>query len=140
MEWDDVCIQGAEILCGIDCGSFWALEKLDNFLTLLHDGYYQKASFQFGGSYTTLTDWNPTVDPNDHGTLWQHGCELNGLVCETIQSVVNKQLNGSDFSFTVQMNDGFGGLLTIGTQSEFDFTVHRNGMNFLVMSMPPYAP
>ena len=46
-----------------------ALHVLVDFLESLHVGNYDEAAQLYGGTYETMTDQNPDIDPNDHTAL-----------------------------------------------------------------------
>ena len=128
-----------------------ARQALLGFFDALQRGDYAAADATYGGSYQTLTDWNPELDPADHAALWQAACTRNGLQCLTVRSAELQSRDGDEFIFIVTFNAPDGGLFILGpccgadeTQmppvSEFQITVARADGQFKVMDLPPYVP
>ena len=129
-----------------------AHDVLIDFFTLLNAGKYAEADTFYGGSYETLQDWNPNIDPTDHIKLLEGGCEKNGLQCLEVRSAAFKLLSGSTYIFQVEFNNPDGSLFVRGPccggnetdfppESQFEYRVASNtDGKFLVMELPPYVP
>jgi hypothetical protein len=106
----------------------------------------------YGGSYATLQDWNPDVDPSDHVKLWERACEQNGLQCLLLRASYFKELQGDTYIFQVEFSNPDGSLFVRGPccganetdmppESQFEYRVARNADGkFLVLDLPPYVP
>jgi len=129
-----------------------AQEALISYFSLLSDGQYSEATEHYGGDYATLTGWNPDLDPSDHAGLWERGCTMNGLQCLGVREIVatERTADGS-YRFTVQFESPDGSLFVRGpccgateeempSESEFVFTVVRQGEGFVVLELPVYVP
>lgn len=130
-----------------------ALEVLTDFLQYLHNGNYEKAAQLYGGTYETMIDHNPSVDPNEHATLLKNACTINGMQCLQVKSVsLYKKLSTTEFVFSVDFLNADDTLFFLGPccgdnatdfspRSVFNFTVIKVAKNrFFVMDMPPYVP
>jgi hypothetical protein len=129
-----------------------AHEALIQYFSLLNKGQYAEAVKYHGSGYDYLRDWNPTIDPNDYINLLKNGCEINGLQCLKIKSVLNQQkISSTEFKFTVQFSNNNGTLFkrgpccgateeTMPTKTEFEYTVKKIDNEFLVKDQPLYVP
>jgi len=130
-----------------------ALEFLVNFLASLHNGKYAEAAQLYGGSYETMIDQNPSVNPNDHAALMQNACILNGMQCLQVKSAnLEKIVSKTEFVFKVDFlkDDGMlfeleaccgGDEADFSPQSEFYFTVIKvDNHKFTSMDTPPFSP
>lgn len=129
-----------------------AREALTTYFSLLHAGHYGEAVHYYGGDYDILRDWNPTVAEDDHVTLFQQGCTINGLRCLRIRTIVREeQVSPTEFKFTVEfMNDDETPFVRDPCcdatetkeppQSQFVFTVRKVDSRFLVEDLPVYIP
>ena len=129
-----------------------AQQTLPAFFDHLNKGEYALAAELYGGSYEILIDHNPSVDPNDHATLWQHACTINGAQCLTIRSIRLKDYHGGTFLFTVEFNNPDDSLFVQGPccggnetdsppASTFDYMVTKTpDGKFKVMDLPVYIP
>ena len=125
-------------------------ETLAQYFSHLNQGDYAGAAKLYGGDYTTLVDWNPTVDPADHAQLLEMGCTVNGLQCLAVRSIQEGQSKSPDsFEFAVQFENPDGSLYSRqpgdgseegAPQSEFVYTVVRSGGGFAVLELPVYSP
>jgi maltose-binding protein MalE len=119
------------------------------FFSALATGQYDEAINLYGGDYEILTGWNPDISPTDYVTLWQKGCEQNGLVCMEVLEVIKviEKENGFEFTVTFKMKDGelfqFTGCCgeTLPEPiTEYEISVQKDGDGYKVLSMPPYVP
>ncbi|MBN2387449.1 MAG: hypothetical protein JXB85_10540 [Anaerolineales bacterium] len=122
-----------------------------DFFDALHQGDYAAADRLYGGSYETLRDWNPDLDPGDHAALWLAACTRNGLQCLPVRSANLQTQTGNTFIFIVEFSALDGALFVLGPccgadetemppQSTFEYTVtHHNGQ-FWIMDLPVYVP
>ena len=126
---------------------------LMEFLKNLNDGKYDEAAQVYGGSYQTMIDQNPGTDSNDHTTLLENACTLNGMQCLQAKIIgLEEEFPNEKYVFLVEFLDHNGTLFMLGPccgddeassppQSVFLFTVIKTDQNkFTVMDMPPYAP
>ena len=130
-----------------------ALDSLANFLESLHNGKYDEAARFYGGTYETMIDQNPAVNPNDHAALLRNACTLNGMQCLQVKSVsLEKMVSDTEFVFKVDFLKDGGTLFELGPccggdetnsppQSLFYLRVLKLDINrFSVLDTPPYAP
>jgi hypothetical protein len=111
-----------------------ALGALAQFFSALQDGRYTEAVSAYGGDYQVLRDWNPTVPPNDHATLFQRGCTVNGLQCLAVKAVVDqREVSPGEYTFTVQFARELPG-------EPFTYTVRKVGTQYLVQELPVHVP
>ena len=88
-----------------------AREALIAFFDQLSKGDYAGADALYGGSYETLVDWNPVLNPEDHNTLWHNGCSINGLQClKVLTATYNERTATGEYVFTVQFSKPDGSL------------------------------
>jgi hypothetical protein len=123
------------------------------FFTALNEGDYAAAGSLYGGSYETLTGWNPDVPASDVIALWQRACEQNGLQCLPVREVVSQeQVSANVLKFIVHFRNPDGSLFVLGPccgedetsmppVSEFECNVARTSSgDFKAMCLPPYVP
>jgi hypothetical protein len=116
-------------------------ETLNRYLAALHDGRYAEAAGLYGGDYSTLIAWNPTVDPADHALLLELGCTVNGLQCLAVNTINTGPDMAADlFEFTVRFANADGTIFDRPSddQSFFNFTVKAAGDGYVVMELPVY--
>jgi hypothetical protein len=163
----EVFSNGEDALLQIDSGTLLpdpaplasaVLEDYLNSLALGGSGLgyytYEQAADLYGGSYETLIEVNPELDPNDHAALLRNACEVNGFQCLRLHEVVSSRtLLGTDGSYeihlTIQLEDPSGVIFFTGLccgsgdappQTEFDFTIRRSANGtFQVLDLPPYV-
>jgi hypothetical protein len=101
------------------------------------------------GTMKSLQGGIPDISPTDYTSLWQRGCEQNGLVCMEVMELSSRgKETNFEFTVTFKMKDGELFELTgccgetfpepiteyvIGVQSD------GNG-KYKVLSLPPYVP
>ena len=129
-----------------------AQEVLIIFFQLMNSKNYAAGDVLYGGSYETMQNWNPDIDPSDHVTLWTKACEQNGLQCLLARTVTFKELQGDTYVFQVELSNPDGSLFVLGPccgatetemppVSQFEYKVARDANGkFVVMDMPPYVP
>ncbi len=122
------------------------------FFNYLSTGAYTQAADLFGGDYQPLRDFNPDIDPADLSTLWQIGCQHNGLQCLPVRSAVLNKADGGVYTFTVEFMRPDGSTFILGpccgaTSTEmppisrFEIRVQEvSPGNYLVIDLPPYMP
>ena len=127
-------------------------QALRDFFEKLAFGEYESAVTHYAGSYETLVSFNPDLDADDHATLWQNGCQVNGLQCLTVRTATLKEAKGADgYIFTVEFNTNSGALFELGaccgeepatpSQSQFEYrVVEGEDGQFRVLDMPVYVP
>ena len=131
----------------------FALDILVNFLESLHNGNYAEAARLYGGTYETMTDQNPNVDPNDYAVLLQNACTLNGMQCLQVKSAnLDRKISDTEFIFKVGFLNDDGTLFELGPccgddetnfppQTVFYLSVIKGDNNkFVVIDTPPFAP
>ncbi len=128
-----------------------AKEAVGDFLSALYERDYSRVIERYSGDYETLRGWNPDTAPGDLVALWRRGCEQNGLNCLGVRNLDVVQRNGDDFVVNVWFTnrDGItefkrgaccGSESNEEPQNVFPFTVHRDGEDYRVLTMPPYTP
>ena len=130
-----------------------AQEVLIDFLESLHNGEYEKAAQLYGGTYETMIDHNPSMNPEDHVALLQTACTINGAQCLPVKGMsLDRKVANMEFVFKVEFLNADGTLFVLGPccggnetdfppQSVFYLTVVKMDKdNYVVMDMPPYAP
>ncbi len=117
---------------------------------------YERAAGMYGGSYETLNELNPDIDPEDRITLLFRACQVNGYQCLRLREVLSVETvagqDGSqEFRFTVTLMNRDGSLFSRGPccggdadeapQTEFVFTVRQlSDGAYQVLELPPYVP
>jgi hypothetical protein len=131
----------------------FALHTLVGFLESLYNGNYDDAVQIYGGTYETMIDHNPSINPNNHSALLRNACTINGVQCLQVKSAgLDKKVSDTEFVFKVEFLNTDGTLFVLGPccggsetdfppQSVFYFTVKKvDKEKFIVMDMPPYMP
>ncbi len=133
---------------------------LQGFLDRLSGGRTDLSSYEwaadlYGGSYATLVEINPNIDPDDHAALLRSACQVNGYQCLRLREVLATETvvgeNGlQEFRFTVTLLAPDGSAFSRGPccgeaagapQTEFIFTVRQmEDGAFKVLDLPPYVP
>jgi outer membrane murein-binding lipoprotein Lpp len=129
-----------------------AQQALQVFFDQLAQGEYAAAADQYAGSYETLTTFNPDLDPDDYPTLWQYGCQMNGLQCLTLRTATFQEVtNTGEYVFTVEFNTQDGRRFELGAccgeeptspplyQFEYRVVESTDGQ-FRVLDLPVYMP
>lgn len=121
----------------------------------LGDYTYERAAALYGGSYETLVEVNPDLDPEDHVELLRAACEFNGYQCLRLRDVIISlpwwESGGAQVVyFTVYLEDVDGGIFTRGPccgveeglpETQFSFAVRESeDGTFKVLELPPYLP
>ena len=127
-----------------------AQDVLIEYFSLLHSGNYQEASELYGGSYDTLIEHNPTIDPSNHAALFKNACENNGAQCLKISGApILDRISDRDFVFLVEFERADGSIFSRGPccggpqppARSFSFDVMQiSEEEFLVMDTPIYVP
>ena len=92
-----------------------AESTLINFFQALSAGDYEEAVGLYGGSYQQLRAMNPQSDPNDLASLWQAGCEVNGLVCLPVGQVIESaNISEHETLITVDFEKDDGVVFSLG--------------------------
>ena len=127
---------------GMSADLVQAREALEAYLGLLHDGRYAEAAAYYGGDYEVLWDWNPTVAHDDHATLFENGCQVNGLQCLAIQGIDSEQeVSPGEYLFTVEFRADDGStFVREPSVKRFNYTVKKVDGQFLVQELPVYVP
>jgi hypothetical protein len=137
----------------LDANAAEARDVMLRYFTALNTGDYAGAGALYGGSYETLTTWNPDVSPTDLTTLWEHACERNGLQClEVLEVVSEEQVSANVMKFRLHFRNPDGTLFVLGPccgenatdmppVTDFECDVARNSSGeFKVLCLPPYVP
>jgi hypothetical protein len=130
-----------------------AEEALVAFFTDLHAGRYAQAAEAYAGTYETMIDHNPGLDPADHAALFRNACTINGAQCLELRSAALMASTApQEFRFEVefQLEDGSifvqgpccGGSETdFPSVSAFTYTVSKGeDGRFRILEMPVYTP
>lgn len=122
------------------------------FFDHLAGGQYDAAAELYGGSYETLVNYNPGIDPDDVAALWRNGCQVNGLQCLPVRIAnFNEETATGETIFTVQFSNPDASLFvrkaccgetpTTPPAFEFEYRVVQGGDGqFRVLDMPIYVP
>jgi hypothetical protein len=133
-----------------------ARSALITFFDSLYTRNYQTATKYYGGSYYALQSLFPTVDPQDHATLFETACEGPdyAFYCWKLKDIVGQeQTSPGRYLFTVRFEDESGTLLTGGDnktpvpclpfeecpRSQYAYTVLKVEDGFLVQELPVCA-
>lgn len=124
-------------------------EALEAFLTATHEGDYVTAASLYGGSYESLIDWNPSVDPADEPALFASAC-AHQLCCElAVRRVLAGSIQPGAFTFYVEFETDDGEPWALGpccgsetdpTVSQFPFVVSWTADGPRVLTTPIYTP
>lgn len=121
----------------------------------LGEDTYARAVALYGGSYETLIDLNPDLDPDDHAALLRRACEANGFQCLPLRDVLSSfagwgQGGARVVYLTVYLEAPDGGIFTRGPccgeeaglpETRFTFTVQDSeDGSYKVLELPPYVP
>lgn len=130
-----------------------AQQVLEKFFAALSSGNYAEAANNYGGSYDNLAAFNPDVDPSDVATLWQYGCQVNGLQCLPTRSIsFVEESPERTFIFKVEFNTPDGSLFirqpccgedvtNVSPTSSFEYHVTKaEDGKFRVQDLPVYVP
>jgi hypothetical protein len=106
----------------------------------------------YGGSYKTLSEYNPDINPDDHAALWQAGCQFNGFQCLSIHAATLNEISAAgEYIFTVEFNNSDNSLFALDAccgrdlnappQFQFEYrVVHVGNGYFQVLDLPVYMP
>jgi hypothetical protein len=143
------------VLYGVGCISRSDGEKaqdvLSRYFSLLDQKEYAAAAELYGGEYSVLEEWNPSVDPNEQAKLMEMGCTINGLQCLPIKGVGAREDSAPDtFEFYVRFENPDGSVFVLESpdattngsrfESDFKFTVLKRGDDFFVQDLPVFVP
>jgi hypothetical protein len=129
-----------------------AQNALSSFFAELNAGRYDAVPHWYAGSYETLIEFNPEVNPDDQASLWQNGCQINGLQCLTVRTATFNELSSKgEFIFTVEFNTQDSNLFVLEAccgenptnppQFQFEYRVVKGSDGvFRVLDMPVYLP
>ncbi len=128
------------------------LPVLETYFAVLNTGNYAEAARIFGGDYTQLVEYNPSLSPDDHAALFESACTVNGFACNLKigEIVAVEQVSPVAVRFTLTLVNPDGSPFEIGaccgsddtapTQKTFEFTVASVEGRFKVMELPVYLP
>jgi len=124
-------------------------EALEAFLAAVHDGDFRTAAVLYGGSYESMADWNPQVDPSDAPGLFEAAC-THQLRCElAVRRVLAGSIQPDEHTFYLEFQTDDGQLWSLGpccgdteapTLSQFPFVVSRTAGGWRVLTPPIYTP
>ena len=129
-----------------------ARSTMINFLDALNQKKYTDAAMIFGGDLDILRSYNPDIDPDDAGLLFERACQFNGFQCMQLKMVVSEdQIDDHTFVFTIELKTSQGDLFVLGPccgateeemppVSQFQMTVAYSNNAYRVMDLPPYVP
>jgi len=130
-----------------------AEEALVAFFADLHAGRYAQAAEAYAGTYETMIDNNPSLDPADQAALFRNACTINGAQCLEVRSAeLLPTVAAQEYRFEVefQLEDGSvfvqgpccGGSETdFPPISAFTYTVSKGeDGRFRILDMPVYVP
>jgi hypothetical protein len=157
LPWQDQCLPGDEPRSryGIDSSVAAAEQNLIRFFGDLNDGDFEAAAALYGGSYDTMVEQNPDLDPTDRAVLLRAACTLNGAQCLEIRSARSNSTattDGDEYVFIVEFNRADGSRFSLGPccggtaddmapQTEFRFEVmEMPNHQFKVLTPPVYMP
>lgn len=132
--------------------SLQAKEALVTFFDALHEGRYAEASAFYAGTYETMIDHNPGIDPDDRIALWQNACTINGAQCLPVRSAAFQEKTGDDYLFLVEFEKPDGTLFVLGPccggneteippVSRFEYRVQELADGtYVVLDAPVYVP
>jgi hypothetical protein len=119
---------------------------LNNFLNFLYQRQYNQVTNYYGGSYEQIEKLNPGVNKEEKAILWQNFCQKNKGVCLIPKIYNSNQEDNNTYNFSVQYYNEDNSLYSTpgcpckgGGQDSFSFTVVKNGIQYLVMDLPPIA-
>jgi len=130
-----------------------AQEALVAFFADLHAGRYAQAAQAYAGTYETMIDHNPSLDPADHAALFRNACTINGAQCLEVRSAeLLPTVAAQEFRFEVEFQLEDGSVLVQGPccggsetdfppVSAFTYTVSKGeDGRFRILDMPVYMP
>lgn len=135
-------------------GAQAARQVLLAYFSALRGGRYAEAARVYGGSYETLIEQNPQIDPQSHAALLEAACTVNGFQCLQVRNARLQEhpAQAGEYRFAVEFSSADGELFVLGPccgaadtesppQSEFVFTVARAGEGaYQVRELPVYTP
>jgi hypothetical protein len=123
-----------------------------DFFELLHDGKYAEAVLRYAGGYDLLQEWNPGISGGDRVALLRNGCQVNGLMCLNVKSVLcERQIGPDSYVFLVEFENDDGSLFVRGpccgasevdmpSAWQFQSRVALVDGAYRVRNLPPYVP
>lgn len=131
-----------------------AKQTLIRFFRDLHDGDYPSAADRYAGSYETMVEHNPGIEPEDHPALLEAACTINGAQCLPVRDaqLVGAESSDGEIVFLVRFEEDDGSVFELGPccggdgdgaapQTEFKFHVLRGSDGrFRVTTQPMYTP
>jgi hypothetical protein len=131
-----------------------AQESLRLFFDYLHEGDYTEAIDLYGGSYATLVEYNPTIDPEDRPALLEAACRVNGFQCVSVRkTLLLEQPSPTEYLVVVEFENDDGSLFIRGRccessgneeeppASQFVFRISKEADgSFIVLDLPVYIP
>ena len=143
-------VLGACVPAADDTGQ--AKQALVEFFDALNQSAYDKADQLYGGDYQVMMNNNPSVDPANHHTLWEHACAFNGFQCLPVRTASLVEMDGDEYVFIVEFSNLDGSLFILGPccgateagmppVSQFEYRVQKTeGGKFVVLDLPVYVP
>lgn len=126
-----------------------ARQVLENYLTALNSGDYNRAAQLYGGDFSLLQTWNPDIG-DDLPALLARGCTQNGLQCLLPRMITYRAPdNDGGYHFYVEFNNEDDTLFQQGPccgettgnlLSMFVFFVEKSANGLRVADLPPYVP
>lgn len=129
-----------------------AQQTLIEFFDRLSRGSYDEVDQFYAGDYVWMMNNNPSVNPANHGDLWENACTLNGLKCLAVRTATLIEHTGNEYVFLTEFNNPDGSRFVLGPCcgataaemppiSQFAYHVRKTGDGkFVVLDMPVYVP
>lgn len=130
-----------------------ARQALVAYFDSLNQADYEKTIDLYGGSYETMIDHNPSLDPEDRPVLWKNACAINGAECDLlVRTMEFKESTGDEYIFIVEFSNPDGTRFTLGPccggnetdfppVSQFEYRVKKSSNGkFVVLDLPVYYP
>lgn len=118
-----------------------AQTTLIKYFAELHDGNYEQAVKHFDGSFLVLQALNRNDPMEDHATLLEDACEINGFLCLDVLEISSvEKLDATTYEVGVIFQNEDGSAYTASTDAvdaaPFLFTVVERDGEFFVQDLP----
>jgi hypothetical protein len=121
---------------------------LGAYLLALSEGRYAEAAATYGGDYSHLAGYNPTLSPDDDAALLEAACRFNGYQClRAVQIAPGAVAQADQAQFLVSFITADGQPFVLapppGAEEQpvrqFPFTVVATPDGYRVLELPPYV-
>lgn len=115
---------------------------LIKYFSELHDGNYEQAVKHFDGSFLVLHALNPNDPMEDHVTLLEDACEINGFLCLDVLEVSSiEKMDDQTYEVEVVFQNEDGSVYTAESThsvevNPFLFTVIERDGELFVQDLP----